>query len=416
MKKTILRILCFSLCLILLLPLLSACGEKNVYELGPYSIRKDEYAYLLSVYKRDVLEGLGLDETYLSYSYDSSHTYGEYIEKAYREEFEQSVYTLLYALALFDEYGLSLTSEEKEAVKTSATSVILYYGNGSVSTFNSLASAYGFSKNTIYDIYEKQAKETKLINYLYGSGFSKLTDEQKENYYSQNYIHFQIIVVNTLYQKNDNGTFTNLTEEEMKAKKQLEDELVEFLCRNNLEYDYKVLPAILGKSDLTGVTYEEIWANKTINDDSLYPLGYYMKKPSVTQMMTVNTLSQAMLTSIGDVSAIAAKRFFDGKGTISTENGTEEIKEGDYFEYGTAFIKRLDIDEGAWKKTENKDFFDEKQFLSGAAQVDMFNTFQSFEQTMPYTLVVNEEYKSKYSFILTPANYLDYDYLHGEEK
>ena len=99
-----------------------------------------------------------------------------------------------------------------------------------------------------------------------------------------------------------------------------------------------------------------------------------------------------------------------------TENGTETVKEGDYFEYGTAFIKRLEIDDGAWKKEENKDFFDEKQFLTGAAQINLFKTFQSFESTMPYTLVASEENKSKYSFIITPANYLDYDYLHGETK
>lgn len=413
MKKTVLRIICIIMCLLFLLPVLSACGKKNVYELGPYSIRRDEYAYLLSVYKRDVLEGLGLNESYLSYPYDSNHTYGEYIEKAYREEFEQSVYTLLYSLALFDEYDLSLTAEEKKAVENSASSVILYYGNGSVGQFNALADEYGFSKKTIFDIYEKQAKESKLINYLYGSGFSKLSDEEKESYYSENYIHFQIIVVNTLYQKNESGAFTNLTEEEVNAKKQLENELIQFLCNGNMEYEYKVLPAILGKSDLTGVTYEEIWANKTINDDSLYPFGYYMKKPSVTQMMTVNTLSQAMLTAVGDVSAIAAKRFFEGNGTITTDKGTETIKEGDYFEYGTAFIKRLEIDEGAWAKEENKDFFVEKEFLAGAAQIALFNTFQSFEESMPYTLVTNEEYKNQYSFITVPANYLDYDYLHG---
>lgn len=415
MTKTISRILCVVLCLLLLLPLLAACGKKYVYELGPYSIRKDEYAYLLSTYKRDVLEGLGLDESYLNYPYDSSHTYGEYIETAYREEFEQSVYTLLYSLALFDEYDLSLTDEEKKSVKTSASTIIMYYGNNSVSKFNSVAKEFGFSDDTIFDIYEKQAKETKLINYLFGKDFSKLTESQKEKNYQDNYIHFQIIVVNTLYQKNSDGTFSNLTEEEVKAKKQLENELIELLCRDNYEYNYKVLPALLGKSDMSTVTYEEIWACKAINDDMLYPMGYYMKKPTASQMMNVTTLSQAMLTEIGDISAIAAKRFFEGSGTITTENGKETIKEGDYFEYGTAFIKRLEIDEGAWKKEENKDFFEDSQFLSGVAERVMFETYQSFEESMPYTLVTNTEYRDEYSFINVPANYLDYDYLHGKE-
>ncbi|MBE6673806.1 MAG: hypothetical protein E7596_01725 [Ruminococcaceae bacterium] len=417
MTKTILRIMCAILCLILCMPALTACGNDDVYELGPYSINEEEYAYLLCSYKRTILDELGLDESYLGYPVDStsSMTYGEYIEKAYREEFEQSVYTLLFSLALFDEYGLELSEEQEKSIKRSATSVILYYGDGSVGTFNEFAKVYGFSNDTLYDIYEKQAKESMVISHIFGNNYSNVTDENKEDFYQENYLHFQVLVVNTLYQKNSDGSFSNLTEGQRKTMLDLENEIIELLIRNNLEYDYKVLPAILEKDDMSTVTYEELWAHPQINDDSLYPGGYYMPKPTPAQMMTVNTVSQAMLTKEGDVSPTKAKRYFDGNGSISTGDGKETINKGDYFEYGTAFIKRLPIDDEAWKKDENKDFF-EKTFIAECAQNLLFKTLQNFEQSCPYTLIVSNELKEDYTLTKIPANYLDYDYLHGSEE
>lgn len=398
------------------MPLLTSCGEDNAYELGPYSISEEEYAYLLCTYKRTVLEELGLDEAYLSYpvSEKDATTYGQYIERMYREEFEQSVYTLLFSLALFDEYGLELTKDEKDTIKSSANSVIYYYGNGSVSKFNSLAKEYGFSDESLRSIYEKQAKQTMLISHIFGDKYSKVTDINKDDYYDNNYIHFQIIVVNTLYRKDSDGSFANLSSEEMAAMKTLEDEMIELLVRENLSYNYKVLPVLLGKTDMSTVTYEELWANTKINDDTTYPGGYYMVKPNAAQMSSVTTLTQAMLTQEGDVSSIAAKRYFDGNGTITTEKGDTEIKEGDYFEYGTAFIKRLPLDNEGWKNEANKDFFGEG-FIRGAAQLSLFTTLQKYESSSPYTLIVNNSIKEDYSFIKTPANYLDYEYLHGDK-
>lgn len=417
MSKIIVRILCAVLCLVLCMPILTSCGNDNVYELGPYSINEEEYAYLLCSYKRTVLEDLGIDESYLSYpiSETDSTTYGEYIEKMYREQFEQSVYTLLFSLALFDEYGLELSSEKKDSIKAAANSVVFYYGNGSVSTFNSLAGEYGFSDESLRSIYEKQAKESMVISHVFGENYSNLTEANKDDYYEENYIHFQIIVVNTLYRKDKDGDFANISPEEMATMKALEEEMINLLVRDDLTVNYKILPALLGKDDMSTVTYEELWANPKINDDSLYPNGYYMVKPNFIQSQVPTTLTQAALTPVGDISSIAAKRFFDGSGTITTENGEETINAGDYFEYGTAFIKRLPLDEGAWKNEENKDFFTDA-FISGAAQLNLFNILKEFEQSSPYTLLVENSIKDKYSIATIPANYLDYDYLHGTEE
>lgn len=426
MSKPIKRTLCVILCVLLIISiviLIFACSPSNVYELGPYSITEDEYAYLMCTYKRSLIDDLGIDESYLLYPADNSgKTYGQALEEMYRESyFEQSVYNLIYSLALFDEYGLSLSAEEQESIDSAVNSVIFYYGNGSATQFDALAEPYGFSHKTIKTIYEKQAKETAVVNHIFGKEFSKITSEQKDNFYKDNYLHFQVLVLNTVYQKNDDGTFSNLSESERAAMLELEKELTALLCSEDMNFNYKILPSILKKpvvveengKKVPNVTFEELWSNPKINDDSLYPNGYFMIKPTPYQLMSVTTLTTAFNTKIGDVSVTAAKRYFDGNGSITTENGKEEIKEGDYFQYGSAYIKRLPMQEQAWKDEANKDFFPSDTFLPAVASNVLFYTMQEYEKTSAYTLTRDTGIMERYSLETIPANNLDYEYLHG---
>ena len=140
-----------------------------------------------------------------------------------------------------------------------------------------------------------------------------------------------------------------------------------------------------------------------------------MTQPTLLQMMnkTPTTITIATITKEGDVSVLAARRFFDGSGTIDGEDGKTTINKGDYFEYGAAFIKRLPIDDGAWKKEENKDFFTD--FLPKAAQHTIVKAFQAYEKSCPYTLMVQKEIKAEYSLATVYPNYIDYDFLYSKE-
>ena len=201
---------------------------------------------------------------------------------------------------------------------------------------------------------------------------------------------------------------------------ELEKELTALLCSENMDYNYKILPKLIGKDvviekdgkKVPNVTFEELWENERINDDSLYPNGYYMTIPTAYQLMTPSTLTTAFNTKEGDVSVTVAKRYFDGNGTIETENGQETIKEGDYFPYGSAYIKRLPMQEKAWQDEANKDFFPQESFLPSVASNVLFRTLQEFEKTSPYTLSHDADITERYSLETIPANYLDYEYLH----
>lgn len=400
-----------------MLPLISSCDSDKIYRLGPYEIKKDEYAYLMGMHKKKLLEAIGLDERYINepISPTDTTTYGEYLEKRYREEFEQSVYTMLFSLALFDEYGLELTDAQKTNIRSTASAIVFEFGGGSTGVFDDIAEPYGFSSHTLYSIYEKQAKESLVIEYLFGDDYSKLNDEQKNDYYKESYLHFQVIVVNTLYKKSESSTgkiiYSNLSEEQRKVQLQLEKEIGLFLCQEDKNYKYQLLPAIIGK-DISEITYEDIWSCKSINDDMTYPQGYYMLEPGINQFMTANTLSVAYMTKEGDVSLTPAKKYFEGGGEIKLPDGSETVKEGDYFEYGTAFIKRLPLDDDAWKRAENETFFKDSNFVVGSAQYALFRTLQTYEESCSYTLMVNEDEKARFSLETIPANEIDYYYFY----
>lgn len=426
MSKPVIRAICIVLCvaLLALIPILIfACSEDNVYELGPYALPEDEYVYLFSTYKRKILDELKLDEYALTtqISNDKSTTYAQAIEASYRSQFEQTVYSLLYCQALFDEYNLELSQEHYDRIEGIVDHLVFYYGGGSESAFNSQSQNFGYTADTLRRVYEKQAKQTVVINHLLGSGYSKLTESDKNDYYEDNFIHFQVIVVNTLYGKNSDGTYSNLPEETRKTMLKLEAEVTDLLCRGNKNTaDYELLPKLFNTDDVSTITYEDIWNHPDINDelskDKNYPGGIFMTKPNALQLTTVNTLSQAWYTEVGDVSPCSAKQYFQAGGTIMGEDGYSEIKAGDYFEYGTAFIKRLPLDKNGWKDKANADFFPDSSFLGGAATQLLLKTLQEFEKTSPYTLVVYDEYKNEYNFENIVTNRVDYDTLNPTDE
>ena len=393
----------------LIIPTFSSCGSQNAYELGPYSITEKEYCYLLGMFKKQLLVSLGYTEEQIGYEVSEGVTLGEYLERTYKAEFEQSVFTLLFSQALFDEYGLSLTEEQENNLNASASGIIYYYGNLSESRFNEISAPYGFDADTLRSIYFKQAKESAVIRHLYGDNYSNLSDALKESFYKESYLHFQVLIVNTLYKKyvdsEGNTTYLNLSESEREYALLLEKELKELLVNENKDYNYIIL------KDKLHLSYEELW--ELYSDDTVYPQGYYMRIPSASQMQSSSTLSAAFLLKEGDCGSVTAKRYFTGSGSIKTEDGKEEIKEGDFFEYGTAIVKKLSLDDGAYAREENKDFFPESTFLQNATQASYFKHLQEYESTTFYTLMYNKDLQGKHTLESVLANEIDYEYLYG---
>lgn len=401
----------------------SSCGNKSIYKLGPYEIKEDEYTYLIGMYKRRLLASLGYEKMSMDTKLTQDGlTVGQYIEAVYRPEFDMSVYTLLYSQSLFDDYGLSLTDTQKSNIETLIEKTVNYYGGYSEQAFKRLVKNYGYTIDTMRSVYTMQAKESAVLAHLYGEDYSKLTDDAKEEYYKDAYLHFQVIVINNVYKavtdSDGKTSYINLSESEKATKDQLIEELTSLLIKEDKEASYPIITHELKMTvdelfaDL-GKTYDLLF--EKYSDDTLYPQGYYMLAPiSANQIVTSNALSAAYLLKEGDCAIVTAKRYFEKDGTIEIGGKTETIKAGDYFEYGEAFVKKLPLDDGAYSKEENKDFFSEGEFNSMAAKNAFYNLLHEYEEGSIYELLQSSDINS-FTLSSAIANNLDYNLIYASQ-
>ena len=195
-----------------------------------------------------------------------------------------------------------------------------------------------------------------------------------------------------------------LDEDEKKEKEQLVAELKELLINKNTDYDY-----ILLKDDIN-LSYEELW--EKYSDDKFYPAGLYeTSQPSAEQLANSNVLSAAYQSKVGEIKTVTAKRYFEGDSSLENEEIT--VKPGDYFEYGTIFVKRLELDEAPYEKKVNKDFFDKDTFEAAVYNYVYFKAISAFQETLPYQATISRLIEGK-GFATIKANELDYYYFAGD--
>ena len=413
MKRILTKLLILVLCISMVVPCLFSCGNnQDIYRLGGYTIKADEYHYLLGMQKMQALKSLGYSEKDIDTEIQEGYTLGDYIDALYSAQFEQSVLTLLFSVALFDEYKLTISEDKRQTSNEIINTLLTYYGGYSEKFLDKRLGqlGYSFTTDTLRRVYEMQMKQGAVVEHLYGGNYEKLTEDAKKDYCNDYYMHFQVIVINTLYKSHTDSsgktTYTNLTPEEINSQKRIVTELTELLVNKNKDFNYLIIDPTL--------SYEELWGK--YSDDTLYPQGYFMKKPVSQKLATSQTLATALALKTGDCGVVPAKRYFDGNGSISTENGEEQINKGDYFEYGSAFIKKLEMEEDAYTKEENKDFFfpeDSDSFLQQSCQSAFYKELQKYEKENSIVVEVSNN-KDQYTISDSKANELDYYYFFGE--
>ena len=412
MKKAICRTLCVLFLIILIIPSLSACrAERAMYELGDYKITEKEYNYLMGMFKKKVLVTFdsSLTDDSLSLELSSGVTLGDYLEARYREGFEQSLMSLLYAQSLFDELGLELTDEEISYINATATAVVAYYGNYSVKQFNKLAKQYGFDDEAMRNVYEMQYKENKVREHILGKNDSKIQESDRDSYYRYAYLRYQTLIINTVYKLHTDSSgevkFVLLDEYEKEERERLVLELRELLVNKNMDFDY-----ILLKED-KNLSYMELW--EKYSDDKFYPSGLYeTSNPDAEQLNNSNVLSAAYQSKAGEVKVVTAKRYFEGDSSLENEDVT--IKPGDYFEYGSIFVMRLDLDDGAYNRRESEIFFGES-FEAGVSNYTFYQALSKHQESLPYEVDISTKVLN-YTFASVKANELDYYYFASSEE
>lgn len=291
MKKTAVLI-----CVVLLVSLLAgACasaGGETALEYKGYKISGAMYGYWAARFKKNIV-----------YSYNSNKDTAEFwssevadgltAEEYFTDIVNDQIYKYCIGQQLFDEYGLKLDSNIKEAIDEDIEEKIEYYG--SRAELNSALAEWGLNINLLRDIYICEEKLGAVFRYLYGEGGPEaLSGEDYIKYFKDNYWHIKYIVIYTTklvtdskgnYKYDSDGTLLteDLTEEELAAKLAKADEALQ-KARAGEDFDELIK------------TYSEY-------DTSAYPNGFYL---SVNEISTYGSgiISALPGMQIGDVARV----------------------------------------------------------------------------------------------------------------
>ena len=300
--------------------MLTSCGTGEVVmTFGKSHITENQFCYWLSSYKGIYLNTYtDMEDTAAHYrsTLDNGMTVEEYLFQSTIDNISMT----LVCSELFRQEGFTVPESVEESVDEYIDDLLVNYAGGNKNTLNAALAQYGINMNMLREICIMQEINNLMVAYTYGeNGTHTVSETEKQQYYEENYCRVRQIYVNNSYvyemdeegyrktDENGNYIITAMSEEE-KAQKDAAIEAIEAAINN-------------------GEDFETIYT--TYSEDQYYPNGYYLTR---TIDYIPEVVSAAYELAIGEITRVDSS-------------------------YGTHFLMRLPLDEGAYNNSENADFF-----------------------------------------------------------
>ncbi len=363
-KKTVSALLA----LICLFTLLCGCSEAEEYVLsyGQYGITEKQYSYWMAYYKTTFLNSFieygMVEESSYTEDFWQNDAEGQTLFDLTKQRADDYMKRLVVCMHLYDEYGIGESEDAREELHIAVDKCIAedITGAGSRSALNNALGKYKLNISALEEIYRIELKKTMVEEYLYGtSGAEKLTSEEKEQYYQATYARVKHVLVNTVdkYVLDDDGkkivdTSTGYykTEKLTDSEKAEKNALADTLYQQAQTQDFEKLIEEYNEDE--GMTY--------------YTDGYFLTKDSSYE---ANFLQAALEMKEGEVRRVESA-------------------------YGVHIIKKYPLQEKAYEKEINENFFsDLEEKALGAKKDDMYGKFDvtgegcSFEIFKTYALM-----------------------------
>ena len=218
MKKRIVASFLLALMLVSLLMttgcskyIMTANGEKM--KAGYYSF----YVHWQRDYYKEILKGMNYDiNSYIDSQYSETETVRQAIVSSAKSEY----LAFVVVSKKFDELGLTLTEEQKKQIEAQyQEDWIKIYGEAGM---KNVLKTLGLNKEEFLNLLAVEYKSDALLEYYYGeNGQSPITEQDKKDYFAENYYRFKYVLLSTV--DDDNKA---LPEDELNRKKTLANDLL----------------------------------------------------------------------------------------------------------------------------------------------------------------------------------------------
>ncbi len=359
------RLIALALCILVLIPSFISCESADerptVMTCGNYSIDENDFTYYLATYKGKfarMYSDFDDSEDFYSSPVDED---GATMEDYLFDTTVDSVKMTLAGCALFDEYELELADSIYDAVDDYIDALLEDYMGGDEEAFDEALAGYGIDKKALREIYLRDERVAALLDYLLDSGEIAVTDAERTQYLTKNYVRVRHIYVNTKYKySTDEDGYLIYTSEGYAQ--------TETLSPEDLEKKNALVSAI-DESIAEGGDFDEIYEG--LSEDKLYANGYYFK---LTTDFIPEVVDAAFSLDVGE--------------WVKVES-----------DYGVHYVMRLEMDDRPWANDANSDFF------GGFEDALTTSRFTEIIREKTSDVTVNEEALGKFSISASPINY-----------
>ncbi len=324
MKKFYFGIICTIICVCMIFSAAS-CSASGSYamKIGSVKMSEEAYAYYMSCYRPYWIYTFGEDDTEEFWSSSSNGvTVAEYLQDVSLT----AIKTKLVAEYLFKENRLSLSKGKKDELKAMIDGLLLGIGGEEEFEKDELMQKLGLTPDDMHDIFMTDAKAEALQDYFYGEEGKEVVEKSdRDAYYRDSYYRYKhLYIMDVDFVRDENG--------EIKFD-QYGIAMTEELTDERWEEKFTHAQSLLARAE-NGEDFDTLIIENTEElSYEKYPYGHYFN---------------AKTTSIDNYFA-----------EISEPIKEMEINEVRLIKsnYGLHLIKKIELDEGGYEHTENKDDF-----------------------------------------------------------
>lgn len=387
MIKKYVRVAAMILVFAMVASVLCSCGSTPVAKFTAengktYTATKSELDFMMVYTKQNLFTG---NLWFSAYDTSSLWTSTYANDLTYDEYFTASVFSQIKSILvekyLFEKFGLSLDKDTVASIKKEVDTAKLNAGGA-----GAYKQYYGYTASQLLDYRLTAEKYNAILDYLYGeNGTDKVTDEEKETYFNDNYVSYQFIYLdmNKKVKVDEDGNKVRKTTTDSNGNVTVTDEYeTEDLTEEEAEEKDLLAAKIIQRLD-AGEAFEDLAAEFSDDYTSVkYPKGIF-------------TLSSGTL--FNDTAANEAVAALDvGQYTQPLSMGDGEM---------TYIVKRVTPVEKAYATDEYADMF------STYDDTVKYDKYDKFINTFFDSVTIDESIIPDYSMANTfLSDYVDYYY------